>query len=103
MGGLQAGTGHDPTRGPSTRTPGKNVDLTVDPKRNAEGEAELMVVQSMGRGEAAQERFTPVILQSSREAEAAIDRRSIPYGRREHVIRYFEAIRSLAAHGEKEK
>jgi hypothetical protein len=95
LGGTQAGTGTAPmVPGETGELPASAIDVRVAGQVGEEGESTVRAVEGGARTEQASRGRREIVAEALAAEEQALDGQAIPLSRREHVIRYFSAIRA---------
>ena len=92
-GGLQAGSGSAPMDKSSTAATDATQSGLVGAQVNEDGEAAFQAVEGAERDEMTERERQEQIVDFIRVEEEALDEQSLPLSRREHVLRYFTALR----------
>ena len=93
QGGNQAGTG---TMGLGNQTSDAikaNQDSQVVAQMNDDGDSTVRAVEGQARAEQVQRQRQEMVVDFLKVEEQALDEASLPLSRREHVLRYFTALR----------
>jgi len=93
MGGLQAGNGSVALGGESTEALGAHRQGLGGAQINRGGESSVRAVEGSARNELAGRSRKAVAVDFINTEEAALDEKPLPLSRKEHVRRYFNALR----------
>lgn len=92
-GGNQAGSGTAELKDSQSDPLAARRDGRVDAQINQDGESTVRAVEGQARRETAQRERREVVTDFLAAEEQALDGKSLPMSRREHVVRYFSALR----------
>lgn len=92
-GGLQAGTGSAGLGGPSTGRLKTSKDETVNARIGSEGTSEMTTREPGDRSEGSVRSKRDIAIEFLKVQEEALASEPLPLSRREHVLRYFTALR----------
>ena len=92
-GGLQAGNGTAPLDPNQTESIQSARNGLVTAQTGAEGDSMVRAIDGGERTEAAERRREQQVVEFIKVEEAALDEASLPMSRKEHVLRYFDALR----------
>jgi hypothetical protein len=92
-GGLQAGSGTAGLGNQATEAIKATQDAKVVAQTNKEGDSTVRAVQGRARSEEATREKQEMIVDFIQVQEEALDEQALPLSRREHVLRYFTALR----------
>ena len=93
MGGLRAGTGTAGLGGAPTRRLKTTKDETVDAKIGRTGPSTMTTRDPQDRREASSRSKRDITIEFLKVQEEALASEPLPLSRREHVLRYFTALR----------
>ena len=92
-GGLEAGTGTAGLGNQATDAIKATQDAKVAAQINQDGDTTVRAVQGQARAEQAARERQEAIVDFIQVQEEALDEQALPLSRREHVLRYFTALR----------
>lgn len=92
-GGNQAGTGTMGLGNQTTESMKAAQDAKVAAQQNSDGDSTVRAVEGQARSEQAQRERQEMIVDFISVEEDALDEAALPLSRREHVLRYFTALR----------
>ena len=100
QGGLQAGHGSAPMDKAATPAMEAKQSGLVAAQPGTDGESFVRAVEGGQRQEQATRQTAEQIVDFINVEEEALDEKTLPLSRREHVLRYFEALRERFEGGE---
>ncbi|MEM7145707.1 MAG: hypothetical protein AAF591_11275 [Verrucomicrobiota bacterium] len=92
-GGPQAGHGTAPMEGAETKAMKSTQSGLVDAQVNRDGESSVRAIEGGQRREEADRETAEQIVEFLQVEEEALDGQPLPASRREHILRYFTALR----------